>query len=363
MESTPSGLAAVGDLHWGDHFCQFYETADDLRDSLVPYFKAGLENNERCLWITAEPFRRDDATAALRAAMPHLDRLLANGQIEIRDFDEWYVQQGSVSPEQVLHGWLHRVERALADGYKGLRITGNTFFLQAPTWRSFEQYEALVNRAFRSERVVALCSYCAPRCGASEVIDVVRNHQFALARRGGEWEVIENASLKIAKDELIKANAALEDRVRARTAELTAALHAREAALAEKDVLFREIHHRVKNNLQVVMSLLSIRARAAKVPQIAETLSEVGERVRAMGLVHQEVYSAHTGAIDFRSYLAKLCEGLIASYGLRGKVRFAIEADGGQVDLSEAVPLALLTTEIASNALKHAFDGRDGGNA
>ena len=64
----PSGIPAVGDLPWGSHFCQFYGERDDLVDSLVPYFKAGLENNEHCLWVTSEPFRASDARTMLRAA-------------------------------------------------------------------------------------------------------------------------------------------------------------------------------------------------------------------------------------------------------------------------------------------------------
>jgi hypothetical protein len=57
MTRTPSGIRAVGDLPWGTHFCQFYEDRNDLADALVPFFKAGLENNEKCLWVTSEPFR------------------------------------------------------------------------------------------------------------------------------------------------------------------------------------------------------------------------------------------------------------------------------------------------------------------
>ena len=70
MRTRPSGLEAVGDLPWGSHFCQFYGERMDLVDCLVPYFKAGLDNNEQCLWITSAPFGAEDATAMLRAAVP-----------------------------------------------------------------------------------------------------------------------------------------------------------------------------------------------------------------------------------------------------------------------------------------------------
>jgi len=56
-----SGIGSIGDIPWGTHFCQFYQTKEDLLDILVPYFKAGLENNEFCMWITAKPLKEQEA--------------------------------------------------------------------------------------------------------------------------------------------------------------------------------------------------------------------------------------------------------------------------------------------------------------
>ncbi|AYK16107.1 hypothetical protein AOB57_013730 [Methanosarcina flavescens] len=76
-----SGIDIIGDLPWGAHFCQFYRTKDDLTEVLIPYFKAGLESNELCLWITAYPLRAEEAEEALRKAVPDFDVYLKNGQI------------------------------------------------------------------------------------------------------------------------------------------------------------------------------------------------------------------------------------------------------------------------------------------
>ncbi len=94
MTTTPSGIDAVGALPWGTHFCQFYESGDDLASTLVPFFKAGLEQGERCLWVTSEPFGEEDARAALRTAVAPLDRLEEKGQIEIIDYRRWYQKAG-----------------------------------------------------------------------------------------------------------------------------------------------------------------------------------------------------------------------------------------------------------------------------
>ena len=101
MSRTPSGIAAVGDLPWGTHFCQFYESRTDLAEALAPFFKAGLESNEKCLWVTSEPFGREDARASLREAVPDLEHRERRGQIEIVDFQNWYLRNGALSPESV----------------------------------------------------------------------------------------------------------------------------------------------------------------------------------------------------------------------------------------------------------------------
>jgi hypothetical protein len=69
-----TGLQSLGEVPWGSHVCQFFSNGSDLRDTLVPYFKAGLENNERCLLVAMEPFSADSARSALRAAVGDFDR-------------------------------------------------------------------------------------------------------------------------------------------------------------------------------------------------------------------------------------------------------------------------------------------------
>jgi hypothetical protein len=100
-----SGLEPIGDVPWGTHFCQFYASQADLVDTLVPYFKAGLEANEFCMWVTSEPLQADEAEAVLRIAVPELDRFLSDGQIEILDHSQWYTLGGGFDADRVLQGW------------------------------------------------------------------------------------------------------------------------------------------------------------------------------------------------------------------------------------------------------------------
>jgi len=94
MEEINTGLPVVGGVSWGTHFCQFYGGREDLADSLASYFKIGLEGNEYCLWITAEPLGVEDATSVLRVAVGDLDGKLKRKQIEIIDHRDWYMGGG-----------------------------------------------------------------------------------------------------------------------------------------------------------------------------------------------------------------------------------------------------------------------------
>jgi PAS domain S-box-containing protein len=91
---------------------------------------------------------------------------------------------------------VEKEKESLKRGFSGLRLTGNTFWLDKRDWRNFADYEAVINNVIGKYRMIAICSYSLDKCGASEVIDVVNNHQFALIRQKGKWVLIENTERK-----------------------------------------------------------------------------------------------------------------------------------------------------------------------
>jgi PAS domain-containing protein len=198
METTPrhSGIEIVGDVPWGTHFCQFYDADQDLIEILVPYFQEGLRANEFCMWVTSEPLQVGQAKAALQVAVPDLDRYIEKGQIEILDYSQWYTRSGKFSAEEVLQGWVNKLNSALERGYEGLRLTGNTFWLVQSDWIDFTKYEEAVNNVIRQYRMLAICTYSLRKCSAIEILDVLSNHQFALVKRSGKWETVESAHHK-----------------------------------------------------------------------------------------------------------------------------------------------------------------------
>ncbi len=203
-ELIKSGIDIIGDVPWGTHFCQFYETKEDLVNILVPYFKTGLENNEFCMWVTSKPFSAEEATDALRDAVPNIDSYLEKGQIEIVPYTDWYMENNIFDSNRVLNGWIEKLKKAHAQGYNGMRLTGNTFWLETEDWTDFTEYEEEVDQVIGNYQMMALCTYCLGRCSAAEIVDVVVNHQFALVKREEKWELIESVKHKLTSDELKK---------------------------------------------------------------------------------------------------------------------------------------------------------------
>ena len=135
----------------------------------------------------------EEAKEALRKAVPDFDVYFEKGQLEIIPYFKWYVKEGTFDSDRVLNGWIEKLNKALANGYDGLRLTGNTFWLEKEDWNDFVDYEKEVDRIIGNYQMMALCTYNLDRCNAAEIIDVVINHQFALIKKKGKWERIESS--------------------------------------------------------------------------------------------------------------------------------------------------------------------------
>jgi C4-dicarboxylate-specific signal transduction histidine kinase len=229
-----TGIDVVGDVSaWGAHFCLFYETKEDLLETLVSYCKSGLESEEYCLWIVAEPLRIEDATGALKDAVPGLDGYMADSRLEIASARDWFLQGGTFDGKRLTAAWYEKLADVSGRGYAGIRVTGDTTWLSKKDWSHFCDYEDGLNEVIGNQRLAVLCTYPLAGCGAPQILDVVRTHQFVLARRHGSWDVLETATLKRAKGELKRLNDELEQRVVQRTSELMKASEALREAQVE----------------------------------------------------------------------------------------------------------------------------------
>lgn len=131
-------------------------------------------------------------------------------------------------------------------------------------------------------------------------------------------------------------------------------------SLREKEVLLKEIHHRVKNNLQIISSLLNLQSRRSTGKKARERFKESQNRVKSMALIHEKLYqSENLEGIYFQEYIQSLLKYLFGSYGVDpNHVKLKIIADNVLLSINKAIPCGLIVNEIVSNPLKHAFAGK-----
>jgi C4-dicarboxylate-specific signal transduction histidine kinase len=217
----------------------------------------------------------------------------------------WYLPNNLFELRRIIRSWHAKLAEALDQGFDGLRVTGDAFWVETSYRAGFAEYELELQRSMAGRRMIVLCTYAAGLSRAVDVLDVAHAHQFTLARRQGDWEVLETPDQIRAKQELLTLQGELEDRVRLRTRELAAAnaqLHAEnhereraEAALSDAQtelaraarltslgVLAASIAHEVNQPLAAIVtnSEASIRLLAGEPPNVTEARVALGQIAR-----------------------------------------------------------------------------------
>ena len=193
FENRKSGIALIGDLSWGSHFCHFYQTADDLVEILVPYFRAGLENNELCVWVTSRPLGVKGAAKALSESVPRFEEYAKGGRIEIVPSRRW-----PAVGEETGIAILAMLDKAISGGFDGLRLACNA----VPERRGSKAFACSGADVAGRHNVISAFAYPRDKFDAAGLMEAVKSHRFALVRNADRWELLKSSEAEIVIDAL-----------------------------------------------------------------------------------------------------------------------------------------------------------------
>jgi hypothetical protein len=158
MPLRDTGIQVMPRAPWGTHLCVFYDSKDDLLDTCVSWFKAGIANREFCVWVVSDPITERDAEKALQEGIAGSEKFMRTGQLEILDGNQWYLDRGRVHTANIIAAWYGKLNTALSRGFAGLRVNGTSSWIGSVHWGSFYEYERELDRA----TVAAKCWCCVP---------------------------------------------------------------------------------------------------------------------------------------------------------------------------------------------------------
>ncbi|MGB9929390.1 MAG: MEDS domain-containing protein [Methanosarcina sp.] len=201
-KSRNSGVDAVGKIRCGTHFCQLYQTEQDLMDIVIPYTAAGLENNEFCIWILPDILVMEEAKKALKK-IPNIDTYFEKRQIEIISFSDFHLKEELLKSKGALNFWNKKLEQALNSGYSGLRVVENNNFqeknsscVEKESWNDLLDYEQNLNffvNEDKKHKILFLCTYELGLCSPVEIIELSKIHHFVLAKKQEKWKLLETS--------------------------------------------------------------------------------------------------------------------------------------------------------------------------
>ena len=320
-DRAPLGLPGLDTLPWGSHVCHFYSSADVLRDVLVPYLKAGLENDERCLLVAMHPFGAEDARDALRAAIGDFERRELANQIEIHDVRTWHEPGGAIDAARMAEGLLRSEEQARADGYGGFRTNGNLGWVQREQWGDLQDYEARVTRGLKGRRAISLCSYCLEDHTPQDTLDVVCCHDVTISDGSdGRWSVA-----AVGGDEYSR----------------------RSAAEQRLFLVVQELEHRIKNSLATVQALAGSTMRSAK--SLDEFDKAFSGRIGALSRTHSVLTGGHQEQVALR----QLLDNELGAYADQADKRVSFSGPDVVLAARPAMSFGMALHELTTNAVKH----------
>ena len=171
---------SLHDVAAGRHFYQFYKSAEDLYKVLIPYWQAGVEKGNFCFWVVPVFLTLENARELLSAAIPDLDRLIAEGKFELAAHADWYGDGETFDGDGVLGKYIGKIEEAISRGFSVVRIAGDTSGFKPHLWPLFQEYEKKGHAEIDSLPCIVLCSYSLHDLRLQQTKDVLDHHHGVL---------------------------------------------------------------------------------------------------------------------------------------------------------------------------------------
>lgn len=169
------------------HTALFYNSEEEYFDIVIPFIKAGLENNEFVLWTVPQTLNVEGAEACLRKAIEETDHYFKKGQISIRNKEDTYFKDGVFSAYKMMQGLAELERDVLRKGFKGIRGPGDASWALGDYWVNFLIYEKDLNAAIEEYNLRAFCTYSMREIDIKEIRDIGLNHQSSLVKQMGNW--------------------------------------------------------------------------------------------------------------------------------------------------------------------------------
>lgn len=190
-----SGIPFIDEVAWGSHLCAFYETDDDLFETVAGYFAAGIETNEMCVWAMPDGICLDRARSQLRDAISQFEQHVETGRMRFVTAADRYTVEGRFDAEAFDAFWATLLDEALAAGHLGMRVSGEALWLAKQPRADALTSERCVERLLADRPMIVLSTYDLAASRAADLLDAVQAHHPVVARRDGDWQLVDASKL------------------------------------------------------------------------------------------------------------------------------------------------------------------------
>ncbi|MFH1799753.1 MAG: MEDS domain-containing protein [Candidatus Omnitrophota bacterium] len=169
----------------GEHNCLYYHSLEDLYSVAANFLEDGIKKHMLCLWIIPEEFGVEVAQAALKETLKDVDQYVKTGQLEIREFHDWYVPSGKFDPAEALKAFTQKESQALERGFSAFRTIGDSSGFLTKDREKLIAYESSVAKAIAQSKTSALCTYATEQFSREEMKTLSKYHDITLSKLHG----------------------------------------------------------------------------------------------------------------------------------------------------------------------------------